>query len=975
MKHKIVFAIAALLFCTGLAADDRSDFERAVQLMDRGMYDAAGELFARNSLPLALDYQTLCAVRSRSPRAAALVDMLPSKPASSLRSRIHFEWGAVLFSRQEYAAAIAEFDKVKRKHLDQASLAEYYYKQAFSEYSLNPASPKARESFVQASLIHSEYQVPSYFALAQMDYRIKDFSHAASRYALCLSDERFAALSEFYLLDCQFMLKNYDYVLEKGESVYKSATEERKAHIARMLSETYLLKGMPDKARLYLNGSAEKSNSDYFHAASVYYAVGDYRAAISNFDKMSVKTDSLAQIASYQKAYSYIKLNNKVQAMAAFKNASELSYDAAIKEDAFFNYALLSFDLNSDDSVFMSYIERYGLSYKGEMIYDYLALSALRRKDWAAAVQAYDNIDELNADQKSNYIKANYLRAAQLLSHGSYTAAVPYLRAAAWYLPKDSEFGQLCRYTLADTYYNTDSYDDALRLYNELYNLSALSQRKEGYLIPYNMAWCHFKAGDYDKAAKYFDIYLSSGNTLARADALLRRADCDFVRKDYDAAAKAYDRLLKAYPNPDFLYPYYNQGMAYYMTGNNARRIQSLQVVKKASPKSEYYCECLYELGRAYSDASDKENALSCFELLHKNAGSTEFKAKALLGKGMVLRNNAQYDQALACYKQVVSQMRESKWCNDALLSIKSIYTAMKTPEKYLDYLEANKLSLGQSSADKQNLYYDTAEQVFLAGNWKGALNSFNKYLELFPNGQHNADALYYIAASYKNLGQKDKARDFYAKAMEGNLDSSFRELALMEYANLSYSLEHFEDAFKAYDKLCGKDYPLSSKQLCYQGAMRSAFRAKLFNESIAAADNLLKFKVGEDLKREATYVKAKSYLQTSRRSEAFELLGKLIQEADTPEGAESYYLIIQARFDWGNFDGVENGVYDFAQKCGDQSYWLAKAYIVLGDSFAARSMKEQAIATFQSLLDGYTPAEGGDDIIPSVQEKLSKIQ
>ena len=66
--------------------------------------------------------------------------------------------------------------------------------------------------------------------------------------------------------------------------------------------------------------------------------------------------------------------------------------------------------------------------------------------------------------------------------------------------------------------------------------------------------------------------------------------------------------------------------------------------------------------------------------------------------------------------------------------------------------------------------------------------------------------------------------------------------------------------------------------------------------------------------------------------------------------------------------------VYDFAAKAGDQSYWLAKAFIVLGDSFVERGNIEQAVVTYESVRDGYTPTEEGDDVLDTVEHKLATL-
>ena len=128
------------------------------------------------------------------------------------------------------------------------------------------------------------------------------------------------------------------------------------------------------------------------------------------------------------------------------------------------------------------------------------------------------------------------------------------------------------------------------------------------------------------------------------------------------------------------------------------------------------------------------------------------------------------------------------------------------------------------------------------------------------------------------------------------------------------------------------------------------------------------------DVRREATYIKAKSSLASSQRGQALELFRQLGADPSTAIGAESEYIVIQDLYDTGRFDAVDGEVYSFSQKAGDQSYWLARAYIVLGDAFAERGQYAQAKATFESIRDGYEPASGADDISDSVRMRLERL-
>ena len=100
-----------------------------------------------------------------------------------------------------------------------------------------------------------------------------------------------------------------------------------------------------------------------------------------------------------------------------------------------------------------------------------------------------------------------------------------------------------------------------------------------------------------------------------------------------------------------------------------------------------------------------------------------------------------------------------------------------------------------------------------------------------------------------------------------------------------------------------------------------------------------------------------------------------LAADPSTAEGAEAAFILIQDAYDRADYDKVENLVYDFSQKGVSQSYWLSRAYLVLGDSFAARGNKAQAKATYESIRDGYVPAGPDDDVQDNVKLRLERLE
>ena len=982
--RKTALALLALMLASAgmqaVSPEGREDWRLALDLYRSGMYERARSVFETLAPdPSAEGYVVLCALKMRTDDYGELMTEYDRRyPSTVLTGRIRFENARILFDEGRFGEASLEFSKVPSSSLTDAEMPEYIFKSGYSAFSVGRNAEAQQFFTILDALDHSEFSAPGHYVSGVIYYNDSRFAEAETQFFEAAPDPRFTDLANFYIVDCEFNRKNYEYVVDQGVSIYADAPAERRDRLARIISESYLVLGDVDSAREYyeqISDNGSMNRKDWFYAGTVLYSAHDWQGAIENYTRMTDRSDSLGQIANYHLGNAYIRTRNQVAAMEAFREAAAVGYDPRMTEDAAFNYAKLAFDLNKDTSGFADYLKRYSTRARGEQIYGYMALAALTDGDYAAAIAAYDNIDELGPDMQNNYTKANFLRGRQLFESGSYRDAQPYFRATAYYLPKTDRLNQYARYWLAESYYRGGNYAEAASTYTELHNGSALYNRPEGRILPYNIGYCWFKLQDYETAARWFDTYIESGDPLHREDAMNRRADCDFGRHDYKAAAESYSKVLDEFYRPDDIYPYYQQAISYGLAGDQKRKMTTLMQVGGASPDSWLYSEALYELGRTQLDLKMNEEAVGSFTRLRTTTKDSVYVAKALSGLGLVYRNMSQHDKALQSYDELVHLMPGSEYAEEAMLAIESIYQSRREPDKFVEYLERNALA-STSDKDREKIYFNTAEQLYLAGSYGEAVNSALKYLDNFPGGEDAAQVQFYLAESYRALGQKEKACDWYSKAMDATSSLSFVEMSRLRYAQLSYELERYQDAYKGYSTLLAVTKIAENRTSAQIGMMRSAYRCKDYESSVSACDLVAADPAaGADVKREADYVKAKSCLALSRRDEAMAMFRELSSDPSTAEGAEASYMLIQNSFDTGDFDAVESGVYEFSQVAGSQSYWLAKAYLVLGDSFAERGNYTQAKATWESVRDGYEPADSRDDIASGVKMRLERLE
>ena len=405
---------------------------------------------------------------------------------------------------------------------------------------------------------------------------------------------------------------------------------------------------------------------------------------------------------------------------------------------------------------------------------------------------------------------------------------------------------------------------------------------------------------------KWFAGYLSESQVTYRKDALLRTADCHFMLKDYKAACQAYDVVLADYFNADDIYPYYQAALSYGLDKNMDKKIELLSNVRTASATAKFYPEALFELGRAYVSKYEDDKAFECFRTLADTVKDSTFVARAYIEMGSLSRNQSQYKDALAYYRTVVEEMPLSGYSEDALAAIEAIYQIKNEPEEYIAYIESIGKGGSKTDSEKEDMIFNSAEQIFLSENYQKALISLQSYLEKYPEGRNAYKADFYIAESYRHTGKYDQACDSYRSVIEHG-EGSFVELSMLNFSELSYKLEKWEDAYGGYSSLYSAALIENNKYTALLGMMRSAYRWHNWNEAVKSAEKVI-FDSRSDagVKSEAQYVKAKSYLAMSRRDDALAILSKLAEDLSNPYGAEAAYMLIQDSYDKGDFEEVD---------------------------------------------------------------------
>lgn len=917
-------------------------------------------------------YKVLCTILLRRPNIDGSVSGFESRyPFAYELPLVKFYQSKYYFDSENYPKSLQILNSIRDKNLPKAEKVECIYNRAYCSMRVgnNDEAVTGFEKVLKYD--DGRYTSSATYYLAYLYYLIKDFDKAVSFFEKITDDGNYGPQSRYFLLESHLMKKDYPYVIANKDSVYAVVNDETKGKVARIVSEAFFALNDSQQAKqwfeLYSRSGADLTSKDNYYSGIISYSLRSYISAADAFSKMANKSDSLGQSAFYHMGNAYLHLKNKRAAMDAYKNASECDFDPTITSEASFQYAKLLFDLNTDISAFQAYLKKYPSTAKSDEIYYYIATSYLLTKNYKAAINAINQIHGLTPQMSQNLQKAAFFRGMQLLERGAYKGAITDFQIAIRNGSQNPRLTLLTKYWMAEAQFRSNEFDQAIKIGNELMKSSTFRSSGEYPLAQFNLGYAYFRKYQFSDAIIWFESYLATNPTsmLLATEAKTRLADSYFMLKEYEKAVEIYSGIVSSGYATD-IYASYQGAVCYGLLSQDAKKIGILRNILEEKSDSPLFPMAVYELGRTYVQVDDPEKASECFNVLIVDVRDSVYYSKSLLELGMIASNQGEYEKALQYFKRVVEEAPMSEDSRSALAGMESIYQMLNKPEVFLAYIEQLGMSSMKTADERELMLFNSAEQIFLSERYPEALDALQSFIAAYPDGAKTTHAYFYLGRTLVNLNKEEEAAEAFKRVMDIG-DESFSELSALYYARISYNLEKYPEAIGAYEMLYSIAKIGNNKKEAVTGLMRSYFKNGDYADAAIKATNLNTV--------EAQYILSKSLLALDRRDEAIPVLKTLSADPDSKEGAEAAYLLIQDAYDVGDFESVANQVYAFSDSKSSQNYWLAKSFIVLGDSFAEQEEWEQAKATFQSIKDGYEPVSEHDDVLEQVDMRLSKLQ
>jgi TolA-binding protein len=989
---KIVQTILMLIITLSLSAqkseiytNNLKEYNHAIELYQNKAYVASQQKFEeiKNNFDNLSELKANCdyyianaAIRLGQQNADELMQNFVDKyPTSTKRNGAFLDIANYYYKVGKYAYAAKWYSKVKTANLTLKNEEEFNFNYGYSLFATK--NFKESQSYFLNLLNSQEYGAKAKYYYGYIAYNQDDYATADKYLGEVIDDSSFKTDVSYYLADMNFKLGKFEKAIEFGIPLLENAKGLEHSEISKIVGESYFNLQKYNEAVPHLTnykGQRGKwNNTDFYLLGYSYFKQNDFENAIKNFNKIIDGSNSVAQNAYYHLAECYLKLNKKQEALNAFRNASQMEFEADIKKDAWLNYAKLSYEIGnpykSVPEVLKEYINLYPNSASKNEINDLIISAYITSKDYKGALEFLKNKKTIK--EQALFQKVSFYRGVELFNEENYTLAKENFENSLAISSDDLTEAQ-ATYWKGETNYRLHNFIEAIKDFKSFMNKNSASKTVEFNEVNYNLGYAYFKQKEFDKAIDQFKKYINKSNTdpIKKNDSYLRIGDSYFITRDYNNTITYYNKAIEM-KGVDTDYAQFQKAISYGLIGNENGKIKELVSFLNTHTKSGYRDDAHYVLGNSYIKTNENYLALENFDKLITNFKRSPLVSKAMLKKGLIYYNTDKNEQALTTYKTVVKQFPNSAEARQAIKNSRQIYVDLGRVDEYATWVKDIDF-VNISDAELDNDMYESAEKQYLQNNAKKAIISFKKYIESFPKGLHILKVNFYLAQSLFAENLHSETVPYYTYVIK-QAQNEFTEIALSRLSLVYLEKDNWSEATPLLERLEKEADLPQNITFAQSNLMKGYYAGKNYKKAVDYAELVLKNPKLEDrIKSDAYIIIARSAIKTNNEEKAREAYAEVEKIASGELKAEALYYNAYFQNKDGSYRVSNEIVQTIAADYSAHKYWAAKGLIVMATNYYELDDAYQATYILESVVKNFGQFS---DVVEEASTKLNQIK
>lgn len=989
---KIVQTIMMVIITISLSAqkseiytNNLKEYNHAIELYQNKAYVASQQKFEeiKNNFDNLSELKANCdyyianaAIRLGQQNADELMQNFVDKyPTSTKRNDAFLDIANYYYKTGKYAYAAKWYSKVKTVNLTLKNEEEFNFNYGYSLFATK--NFKQSQSYFLNLLDSQEYGARAKYYYGYIAYNQDDYATADKYLGEVIDDASFKTDVSYYLADMNFKLGKFEKAIEFGLPLLENAKGTEHSEISKIVGESYFnLQKYNDAVPHLTNYKGQRgkwNNTDFYLLGYSYFKQNDFENAIKNFNKIIDGSNSVAQNAYYHLAECYSKLNKKQEALNAFRNASQMDFEAEIKKDAWLNYAKLSYEIGnpykSVPEVLKEYISLYPNSSSKNEINDLIISAYITSKDYKGALDFLKN--KKSTKEQTLFQKVSFYRGVELFNEENYTLAKENFENSLTVTTDDLTTAQ-ATYWKGETNYRLHNFIEAIKDFKNFMNKSSASKTPEFNEVNYNLGYAYFKQKEFNNAIDQFKKYVNKSSTdpIKKNDSYLRIGDSYFITRDYNNTIIYYNKAIEM-KGVDIDYAQFQKAISYGLIGNENAKIKELVSFLNTHTKSGYRDDAHYVLGNSYMKKNENYLALDNFDKLITNFKRSPLVSKAMLKKGLIYYNTDKNEQALTTYNTIVKQFPNSAEARQAIKNSRQIYVDLGRVDEYATWVK-NIDFVNISDAELDNDMYESAEKQYLQNDHKKSISSFKKYLQSFPNGLHRINANFYLAQSLFSNNEHSEAIPYYSYVVNQD-QNEFTENALSRLALLYLENDNWNNAIPVLERLEKESDQAQNRIFAQSNLMKGYYAKENYNNAVNYAELVLKnSKIEDRIKSDAYIIIARSAIKTTNEFKARTAYKEVEKIAGGELKAEALYYSAYFENKDGSYRVSNEIVQKIASDYSAYKYWGAKGLLLMAKNFNKLNDAYQATYILESVIKNFSEFK---DVTEEATSELNKIK
>ena len=894
-------------------------------------------------------------------------------PTSYLSETAFYDAANFYFKNGKYSYALKWFNRVSENDVSKDQKSTYNFNKAYSLFVSKRYSDAKK--YFQKVQNDSDYQENANYYLGFIAYQLENFEEANENFDK-LNRDNDKNITGYFRANMNFKLGRFEDAIKLAIESLDGSDEKEESELSKIIGESYFnledyrsaLSYLPD----YIGKNGKLNNTHYYQLGYSNYKLKNYSKAILNFNKIINGNDKVAQNAYYHLADSYLKTDNLTSSLNAFKKASQMNFDLEIKEDAFLNYAKLSYQIGnsykSPSLILNEFLKKYPKNSEANYIQKLILESYLKRKNYGAALKVLEEYPK--SEFREIRQKALFMKGVLLYNSELYNESISYFEKS---LDNNHSLKKAvaAKYWISRALYEIGKFEKSLKISLELkMNPKFLSLLDKEIFLDYDLAYNYLKLSKYDLAISAFNESLkSSFSDLYRYDAYLRIADSYFIQKSYNSAIENYKRGIKF--NYDSTYPYFQIALSYGLMEEPEEKISQLKAIINSFPNSQIIDDCYFELAITLAKSENFEKALNNYNLIIEKFPKSTFVPRAILNKALILYNKGDLINSETLLKEYVKKFPSEITVTQAIQTLKEIAIEKNSVDQFSIWIKSSgfssisKLEIEKATIDAINILLSQKKEKQL----KKALED---YIANYPNGLDQKKMSYLLGEIlYTNEKWDESIKNF--KRVVSGPRTNYTEKSIVRICQSLIELDNNSEAIIFLERL--EKSAEINENLIYSvsNLMRIYYEKKDYVRAVNYGDKLISLKnINDKVKTDANLFIARSSINLGDKKKALNAYIELENDSNREFAVEALYYRALDYFDKKDYLNSNLVIEKISNEFSGYKKWTGKSLLLMSKNFYQLGDPFQASFILESVIENFTQIQ---DIVDEAKNELVKIR